>query len=1200
MYKLRTEWSTGEVENAWKKADELDAELIQPFEERWKEKKRARESGTDDPAPTASSSTPARTSTPPAPTTSEELERPVDADAAPAPAPAPAPAAAQADPLEGDEEETQEQVEEKEDQQSGDDSHDESLDESGGTEETERPDRSSDEDSTLLSSSMEDAQRLHAAGCCPTSCCPRARLVPSLMPPQDLAALAALRISEDLRVEGWFAPSDYGEDGCWEQGVVARIGVAAGGKQRALFVAYPVEGRWTEWTTRPILLDGSSRGWRTGWSREVPLGLDEAEAVAAEEAAEEDDEEEEQQQQQEEEEELRLPRLRSARAGPLARAEGRVDSDGTKDETEPEQVETLAAVEDEEQDEPSDREWAGDGPGQTRLQAREHGAVARAARKRRPSSADEEVEAAGVGEQAPATPVTWVVRGRRPAELWAGRAVEPALVRRLARQAGVTESAQSLIRRARREKDDEDCEEEGSAEERPTPQPRKRRRRASEPEPKPMRSGHVPKPTAKAAAVAEAAPRAEEAEGSAHEGLHTDERGDRSDDESPNQAGEQSLDDEDDDGLSAYERERLNNIARNEEQLRALDLGSQTIGAAAAAASPSARTPRQRTKRRRQQQAPARSSFRLRGAAAPDYTGVRVIGREGGAATIGEPEMEAEEQRVEKVEQQEEEDKDGDYEESDHEEQDGSEDGDSGDPSAMFSVGEIIEAQDTAKTGWYSAKVLGLTEAGVKIHYVGWRARFDEAIPLDSGRLRREGEGSDDDSDDDSDDEDGSEGEDKNKDGDEEESEESEEEGESEDSEELEESEESEEEESDCEEEPRPRKRRRAASEYVGVTRSKSGRKWEASISHGGKIQHLGSFGEEEAAARAFDAAARRLRGDQAHGGRGDSTQQTNAWRLNFPTDEEAAAFDSAAAEAAAKAKASEAVVVQRKAAGHKASSFVGVYKAKAGKWKASIEHEGKRQHLGTFGDEEAAARAFDAAARRLRGDQAHGGRVAKTGSFGRLNFPTEEEEAEVAAEDPAEVAAKASEAAVAARKAAGQPSSPFPGVAWSKGTRKWLARLCIGGGKMQNLGSFAKEEDAAAAAKAAGAVERKPSSAHKGVTWNKAAGKWVVQIGIGGKQKRLGSFEDEAAAAEAYEKVRADPSQLAAVVAAAKAAAPKPKRKGSSAHRGVTWIKAAGKWQAQIGIGGGRSKYLGRFEDEAEAAAAYQSAAAERDASNA
>ena len=85
---------------------------------------------------------------------------------------------------------------------------------------------------------------------------------------------------------------------------------------------------------------------------------------------------------------------------------------------------------------------------------------------------------------------------------------------------------------------------------------------------------------------------------------------------------------------------------------------------------------------------------------------------------------------------------------------------------------------------------------------------------------------------------------------------------------------------------------------------------------------------------------------------------------------------------------------------------------------------------LGTFGDEEDAARAFDAAARRLRGDQAHGGQDGR-GAIWRLNFPTEQEKAVTAAEDPAEAeaATKASETVVAQRRAAGEPSSPPPSL---------------------------------------------------------------------------------------------------------------------------------------------------------------------------
>ena len=72
-----------------------------------------------------------------------------------------------------------------------------------------------------------------------------------------------------------------------------------------------------------------------------------------------------------------------------------------------------------------------------------------------------------------------------------------------------------------------------------------------------------------------------------------------------------------------------------------------------------------------------------------------------------------------------------------------------------FSVGAMIEVQDKAKTGWYSAKVLERSREGIKIHYMGWKAVFDEVISLDEahphGRLRLV-EGSDDNNDDDDDD----------------------------------------------------------------------------------------------------------------------------------------------------------------------------------------------------------------------------------------------------------------------------------------------------------------------------------------------------------------------------------------------------------------------------------------------------------------
>ena len=64
---------------------------------------------------------------------------------------------------------------------------------------------------------------------------------------------------------------------------------------------------------------------------------------------------------------------------------------------------------------------------------------------------------------------------------------------------------------------------------------------------------------------------------------------------------------------------------------------------------------------------------------------------------------------------------------------------------------------------------------------------------------------------------------------------------------------------------------------------------------------------------------------------------------------------------------------------------------------------------------------------------------------------------------------------------------------------------------------------DAAAKAKAAGAVQ-KPPSAHKGVTWDKYAGKWLARIGIGGGKKRtLGRFDDKELAAACYRRADAE-----------------------------------------------------------------------------
>jgi AP2-like factor (euAP2 lineage) len=181
---------------------------------------------------------------------------------------------------------------------------------------------------------------------------------------------------------------------------------------------------------------------------------------------------------------------------------------------------------------------------------------------------------------------------------------------------------------------------------------------------------------------------------------------------------------------------------------------------------------------------------------------------------------------------------------------------------------------------------------------------------------------------------------------------------------------------------------RQGPSKFVGVSREY--RKWRAQISHDGKRQNLGCFDDEHEAARAVDTVARRLRGEHAHGGQTIGGGHT--WRLNFPTEGEVKRAQDRGALLTKEDKAAAVVASERQGP----STFVGVslssWDKRRRKWTAALSHDRKRQHLGSFDDEHEAARAVDTAARRLRGDDAHGGRAAGGRKWLRLNFPTKRE----------------------------------------------------------------------------------------------------------------------------------------------------------------------------------------------------------------
>lgn len=206
--------------------------------------------------------------------------------------------------------------------------------------------------------------------------------------------------------------------------------------------------------------------------------------------------------------------------------------------------------------------------------------------------------------------------------------------------------------------------------------------------------------------------------------------------------------------------------------------------------------------------------------------------------------------------------------------------------------------------------------------------------------------------------------------------------------------------------------------------------------------------------------------------------------------------------------------------AAQKSSKHKGVcWNKRSKKWHAQLSINGTLHYLGYYTDEDEAALAVDQFVRD-RGLQ-----VAKG-----LNFPSETEAAYIA------------ESRV--RQKMHRPSR-YNGVAWNRRVAKWRAQM-FHLGKWRHLGLFSSDDEAARAvddfvrahglAKAKGLhfptqdearqglrarlgkQRQNASSNYIGVTMIKSSKKWVAQISVNKKRRNLGTFQDEASAAEAYD----------------------------------------------------------------------------------
>jgi len=223
----------------------------------------------------------------------------------------------------------------------------------------------------------------------------------------------------------------------------------------------------------------------------------------------------------------------------------------------------------------------------------------------------------------------------------------------------------------------------------------------------------------------------------------------------------------------------------------------------------------------------------------------------------------------------------------------------------------------------------------------------------------------------------------------------------------------------------KPVQKKRCVPNYktglIGVTNTKNGKRYKASITYGGTSKHLGTFDTKEHAAIAYDRAAMAM--DR-------STAEEVSFSLNYPKMSDREREEALPVEP----------VQKKRGNPNQTTGLIGVYKS-GKKYRASIVYGGTEHHLGAFDTKEQAGVAYD----RFVVDKS-----TEEVSF-TLNYPnmTDPERGEALSEKVEPV-----------QKKRGIPNRKTGLIGVAKNGKKYTAKICIGG-TSKNLGSFDSKEQA-------------------------------------------------------------------------------------------------------------------------------------------